>query len=77
MIGKVRYKGRSFGVESLTNDKIYDVVEIDKPFIRVIDDSGEGYLYSIVQPSSMENPELYGEWELIETDNEELKEILK
>ena len=41
MIGKVKYVGKSFGVESLTNGKIYDVLAIDLPFIRIIDDSGE------------------------------------
>ncbi len=76
-IGKVKYIGKSFGVASLTNGKVYDVIEIDKPFLRIIDDSGEGYLYSIIQPSSMEKPnEEFGKWELIETENEELKKML-
>lgn len=76
-IGKVKYVGRTFGVESLTNEKIYDVVDIDEPFIKVIDDSGEPYLYSLSRPSSMENPnEEYGEWILIETNDNKLKELL-
>ena len=76
-IGKVKYIGKSFGVASLTNEKVYDVIEIDKPFLRIIDDSGERYLYSIIQPSSMDKPnEEFGKWELIETENEELQKLL-
>ena len=33
----------------LTNGKIYDVISIEKSWYRIIDDSGEAYLY----PSSM------------------------
>lgn len=76
MIGKVKYVGKSFGVESLTNGKIYDVLAIDLPFIRIIDDSGEDYLYSITKPSSMEDPSLNGKWELVESTNEQLIELL-
>ena len=38
---KVRYVGVSFGVDSLTNGKIYDVLEYDSELgmLRVIDDS--------------------------------------
>lgn len=38
---KVRYIGQSFGVDSLTSNKIYECIGIDLPFIRVIDDSGK------------------------------------
>ena len=76
MIGKVKYIGKSFGIESLTNGKTYDVLEIDLPFIRIIDDSGEDYLYSITKPSSMEEPNLCGKWELVESTNEQLRELL-
>lgn len=77
MIGKVKYIGKTFGIEQLTDGKIYDVVELDYPFIRVIDDSGEDYLYSIEKPASLEEPELYGKWLLIETNNEELKKYIE
>ena len=43
MIVKLRYKGESFGVDSLTDGKIYNAVEEDGMY-RVIDDSGEDYL---------------------------------
>lgn len=44
---KIRYLGESFGVDSLTNGKVYEAsVDIDSPgMYRVIDDSGEDYLY--------------------------------
>ncbi len=77
MIGKVKYTGKTFGIEQLTDGKIYDVVGLDYPFIRVIDDSGEDYLYSIEKPSSLEEPELYGKWSLIETNSEELKKYIE
>lgn len=75
-IGKVKYVGKSFGVESLTNGKIYDVIGIEEPFLRIIDDSGEDYLWPISKPCCMEDTNLYGKWELVETNDEKLKEIL-
>lgn len=77
MIGKIKYVGESFGVEQLTNGKIYDVINIEFPFIRIIDDSGEAYLYSIEKPASLEEPELFGNWVLVETNNELLKKYIK
>ena len=58
MIGKVKYIGKSFGVDGLTNNKIYDVISVEPPFIRIIDDSEEDYLYSLSKPSCLENPKL-------------------
>jgi hypothetical protein len=65
-IGKVKYVGKSFGVDSLTDGKIYGVVCVEPPFIRVVDDSEEDYLYSIISPSSMEDPDLCGKWVIVE-----------
>ncbi len=39
---KVRYIGQSFGVDSLTNGKIYECLGVEPPFIRIIDDSESG-----------------------------------
>ncbi len=75
-IGKVKYIGKSFGAESLTNGKIYDVIGIEEPFLRIIDDSGEDYLWSIYKPCCMEDTTLCGKWELIETTSKKLKELL-
>ena len=42
---KVRYKGKTESLV-LTHGKIYDVVGIEKDWYRIVDDSGEDYLYS-------------------------------
>ena len=77
MIGKVKYVGKSFGIESLTNGKIYDCIGIELPFIRVIDDSEEDYLYSISKPCSLENPDLYGKWVIVEDKQNILSKYIK
>ncbi len=75
---KVRYIGTSFGVESLTNGKIYECIAIEDGFLRIIDDSGEDYLYSAIKPAAMDNLELCGKWEIIEdNENGDLKKALK
>lgn len=74
---KVKYIGKSFGVEGLTNNKIYEVIAIENDMLRIIDDSGEDYLYSVVKPSSLENNELCGRWEIIEdNENNDLNNII-
>lgn len=44
-IMKVRYLGKTEPLV-LTNNKIYDVISIEKKWYRLIDDSGEDYIYS-------------------------------
>lgn len=75
-IGKVKYVGKSFGVDSLTDGRIYPVVSIEDGFIRVVDDSYEDYLYSIIRPSSMEDPDLCGKWEIVEDEKGILKKYI-
>lgn len=77
---KVRYIGKSFGVESLTNGKEYECIGIEDGMLRIIDDSEdeEGYLYSIIQPGSLEYPELCGKWEIVEdNENKDLEKVIK
>ena len=62
---KLRYVGGSFGVDSLTNGRIYDVTEEDG-FYRVIDDSGEDYLYSMENPAPLDGSSPGGIWEIVE-----------
>ena len=68
---KVRYHGKSFGVDGLTDGKIYDVLAYDEELgaLQVVDDSGEDYLYSPSNPRPIANP-LHpgGKWEVIEDD---------
>lgn len=70
---KVKYIGKSFGIDGLTNGKIYEVIAIEDDMLRIIDDSNEDYLYSITKPCSLEDSSKYGEWEIIkDNENEDL-----
>lgn len=62
---KLKYIGESFGVDSLTNGQIYDATD-EGDFYRVIDDSGEDYLYSKVNPAPLDGSSPGGRWEIIE-----------
>ncbi len=62
---KIKYVGESFGIDSLTNGKIYEAVEDDGMY-RVIDDSGEDYLYSMDNPAPLDGSSKGGKWEIIE-----------
>lgn len=62
---KIRYIGESFGVDSLTNGKVYEASEENGMF-RVIDDSGEDYLYSKINPAPLDQSSPGGKWEIIE-----------
>ena len=66
-IGTVRYVGKSFGVESLTDGREYAVIEVlEDDMIRVVDDSEEDYLYSIANPRPAFGQEEGGIWEIVE-----------
>ena len=68
---KVRYVGVSFGVDSLTDGKIYDVIELDEfsGGLRVVDNSGEDYLYSPNHPRPAAVPgHPGGRWVIVEDD---------
>ena len=41
---KIKYCGETSPLE-LTKDRIYDVIAIEKGWYRIVDDSGEDYLY--------------------------------
>lgn len=41
---KVRYLGETSYLE-LTHDRVYEVISTEKGWYRIIDDSGEDYLY--------------------------------
>lgn len=41
---KVKYIGETSFLE-LTHNKIYEVISVEKKWYRIIDDSGEDYLY--------------------------------
>ena len=62
---KLKYIGESFGAVSLTNGKIYEATE-EKFGYRVIDDSGEDYLYSKTNPAPLDGSSPGGRWEIVE-----------
>lgn len=62
---KIKYVGVSFGVDSLTDGKIYDAVEEDGMY-RVIDDSDEDYLYSMQNPAPLDGSSPGGKWIIVE-----------
>ena len=62
---KIKYIGETFGVDSLTNGKIYVATE-EQGMYRVIDDSGEDYLYSKEIPAPLDGSSPGGKWEIIE-----------
>ena len=58
---KLKYIGESFGVDSLTDGKIYEAID-EGDFYRVIDDSGEDNLYSKVNPALSDSGSPGGVW---------------
>ena len=89
---KVRYVGESFGVDGLTDGKVYEClgVELDGAAaalvdaltygrvrgglygvtLRIVDDSGEDYLYSVSDPAPLDMSSPGGKWEVVEDDAE-------
>ncbi|WP_302575261.1 hypothetical protein [uncultured Acidaminococcus sp.] len=74
---KLRYKGFTFGVEGLTDNKVYPCLGVEGPFFRIIDDSDEDYLYSKRGPAPLEGSIPPGRWEIVKDDeNGTLKRAL-
>ena len=67
---KVRYVGKSYGIDSMTDGKTYDVLEVDEITggLRIVDDSGEDYLYHPKAPQPNGAKEAYGHYEIVEDD---------
>lgn len=66
---KLRYVGESFGAVSLTNGKIYEATIEDNDYYRVVDDSGEDYLYSKENPAPCNGSSPGGKWEIVDESN--------
>ena len=60
---KLRYVGESFGVDSLTNGKVYEILGEEGGMYRVIDDSGEDYLYPVKNPAPADGSSKGDKWE--------------
>ena len=67
---KVKYIGESFGVDGLTDGNVYSVLSVEYGNLRVVDDSGEDYLYSSRAPGPADDQNIRGRWEIIEDDAE-------
>ena len=69
----VSVKDKTIKLTTLEFDLLVLLVEnINKSFSR------EDYLYSTIEPSSLENPELCGKWEIVEdNENKDLEKIIK
>lgn len=75
---KARYKGQSFYVEGLTDGKVYEVISIEEDMLRVIDDSGDDYLYDSINPGPLDESSEGGRWEVVEDDEKgTLKELIE
>lgn len=69
---RVRYVGKSFGIDSLSDGKEYEVLsyEEDSGALRIIDDSGEDYLYNPRDPRPLANPDHPGgKFEIVKDDH--------
>lgn len=75
-IGKVKYIGESFGVDSLTNGKIYNLVYDENRDIKVIDDSGEDYLYDLKNPRPLDNSSIGGKFEIVDDERNILVNLI-
>lgn len=52
---KLRYIGETFYKPlGLTDGKVYEIIDEDSAYYRVIDDSGEDYLYSKNNPRPLD-----------------------
>ena len=68
---KLKYIGESFGVDSLTNNKVYECLGFESGMFRIIDDSDEDYLYSVINPRPLDGSSKGGKWEIVEDDENE------
>lgn len=78
---KLKYIGESFGAVSLTNGEIYECIGIeefpDGFDLRIIDDSGEDYIYDPINPAPFDMSSKGGRWEIIEDPDGKLAELFK
>lgn len=77
---KVKYIGTTFGVDGLTDGKIYEVLEYleDIGALCLIDDSDEDYLYHPTSPKPNCADEAFGRFEIVEDDQAgTLKKVIR
>lgn len=59
---ELKYIGESFGVDGLTNGKIYDAWDFDSDYYSVLDNSEEEYLYAKKNPAPLDGSSPGGVW---------------
>lgn len=69
----MKYVGENIGVDGLFNGHVYEVLCVDSltGCLRVIDESGEDYLYHPVHPKPIASPNHPGGKFLIVEDDEQ------
>ncbi len=75
-VGQVKYFGETFGVESLTNGVVYNVVKDETGMIKIVDDSEEDYIYDLVNPKPLNGSSQGGKFSVIDDPNEELEKYI-
>lgn len=75
-IGKLKYVGETFGVDGLTDGAIYDVVKDKYGGLKVVDDSGEDYIYDFENPRPADNSSKGGVFFIIDDPQEILKNLI-
>ena len=76
-IGKVKYVGESFGVDSLTDGDIYVVVRDENGTIKIVDDSEEDYIYNLNNPKPLDGSSEGGKFYIVDDPNRELVGYIK
>lgn len=67
---KVKYIGPDIGIDGLFDQGVYDVIEVDEisGALRIVDESGEDYLYSPTRPKPLALEYQGGKFEIVEDD---------
>ena len=68
---RVRYIGKSFGIDGLSDGKEYEILscDADSGALQIVDDSGEDYLYDPHNPRPIAYPDHPGgRFEIVEDD---------
>lgn len=76
-IGKVKYVGETFGVDSLTDGKIYNVVYDKNNAIKIVDDSEEDYIYDLNAPKPLDESSQGGKFLIVEDLKGILSKVIK
>lgn len=67
---RVKYTGPNIGIDGLFDGNVYEVLEVDEVTgaLRVVDESGEDYLYHPQSPQPIAGKYAGGKFEIVEDD---------